>query len=171
MLKNRTGSAMAGALGGFNAHASNVVSAVYIATGQDLVLGQIVLESIVAGTKHYQSIVEIVLERFLGVGGLQNLGEHFTAVSRHQSRQIHLTRARSRSFGLNRRQDLADLNDGHVIRNLTRRLDEDGVDVAAVIPGFETDLTAFEIRDIDESRGAGSGAVGDLVEFLFLVPK
>nr|WLF00993.1 hydroxymethylglutaryl-CoA reductase [Santalum album] len=35
MLKNLAGSAMAGALGGFNAHASNIVSAVYIATGQD----------------------------------------------------------------------------------------------------------------------------------------
>lgn len=35
MLKNLTGSAMAGALGGFNAHASNIVTAVYIATGQD----------------------------------------------------------------------------------------------------------------------------------------
>ncbi|KAI4375752.1 hypothetical protein MLD38_013579 [Melastoma candidum] len=35
MIKNLTGSAMAGALGGFNAHASNIVSAVYIATGQD----------------------------------------------------------------------------------------------------------------------------------------
>ncbi|PIN14781.1 3-hydroxy-3-methylglutaryl-CoA (HMG-CoA) reductase [Handroanthus impetiginosus] len=35
MLKNLTGSAMAGALGGFNAHASNLVSAIYIATGQD----------------------------------------------------------------------------------------------------------------------------------------
>ncbi|KAK9074832.1 hypothetical protein SSX86_003151 [Deinandra increscens subsp. villosa] len=35
MLKNLTGSAMAGALGGFNAHASNIVSAVYLATGQD----------------------------------------------------------------------------------------------------------------------------------------
>nr|AFU75319.1 3-hydroxy-3-methylglutaryl-coenzyme A reductase [Aquilaria sinensis] len=35
MLKNLTGSAMAGALGGFKAHASNIVSAVYIATGQD----------------------------------------------------------------------------------------------------------------------------------------
>nr|AGQ04159.1 hydroxymethylglutaryl-CoA reductase [Lavandula angustifolia] len=35
MLKNLTGSAVAGALGGFNAHASNIVSAVYIATGQD----------------------------------------------------------------------------------------------------------------------------------------
>ncbi|KAL6561986.1 3-hydroxy-3-methylglutaryl-coenzyme A (HMG-CoA) reductase isozyme [Orobanche gracilis] len=35
MLKNLTGSAMAGAMGGFNAHASNIVSAVYIATGQD----------------------------------------------------------------------------------------------------------------------------------------
>ncbi|KAL8129529.1 hypothetical protein V2J09_018684 [Rumex salicifolius] len=35
MLKNLTGSAMAGALGGFNAHAANIVSAIYIATGQD----------------------------------------------------------------------------------------------------------------------------------------
>eukprot|EP01018_Ginkgo_biloba_P032264 Gb_20551 [translate_table: standard] len=35
MLKNLTGSAMAGAVGGFNAHASNIVSAVFIATGQD----------------------------------------------------------------------------------------------------------------------------------------
>nr|AAY68034.1 3-hydroxy-methylglutaryl coenzyme A reductase [Tilia miqueliana] len=35
MLKNLTGSAMAGALGGFNAYAGNIVSAVYIATGQD----------------------------------------------------------------------------------------------------------------------------------------
>ncbi|CAN6680644.1 unnamed protein product [Malus baccata var. baccata] len=35
MLKNLTGSAMAGALGGFNAHASNIVAAIYIATGQD----------------------------------------------------------------------------------------------------------------------------------------
>lgn len=35
MLKNLTGSAMAGALGGFNAHAGNIVSAIYIATGQD----------------------------------------------------------------------------------------------------------------------------------------
>ncbi|KAE8715126.1 3-hydroxy-3-methylglutaryl-coenzyme A reductase 1 [Hibiscus syriacus] len=35
MLKNLIGSAMAGALGGFNAHAGNIVSAVYIATGQD----------------------------------------------------------------------------------------------------------------------------------------
>lgn len=35
MLKNLTGSAVAGSLGGFNAHASNVVTAVYIATGQD----------------------------------------------------------------------------------------------------------------------------------------
>lgn len=33
--KNLIGSAMAGALGGFNAHASNVVSAVFLATGQD----------------------------------------------------------------------------------------------------------------------------------------
>ncbi|PNX90488.1 3-hydroxy-3-methylglutaryl-coenzyme a reductase 1-like protein [Trifolium pratense] len=36
MLKNLTGSAMAGALGGgFNAHGSNIVSAIYLASGQD----------------------------------------------------------------------------------------------------------------------------------------
>ncbi|XP_010061229.2 3-hydroxy-3-methylglutaryl-coenzyme A reductase 1 [Eucalyptus grandis] len=35
MLKNLTGSAVAGSLGGFNAHASNIVSAIFIATGQD----------------------------------------------------------------------------------------------------------------------------------------
>ncbi|PKA52834.1 3-hydroxy-3-methylglutaryl-coenzyme A reductase 3 [Apostasia shenzhenica] len=34
-LKNLAGSAVAGALGGFNAHASNIVTAIYIATGQD----------------------------------------------------------------------------------------------------------------------------------------
>ncbi|KAH7289704.1 hypothetical protein KP509_30G015300 [Ceratopteris richardii] len=34
-LKNLTGSAVAGALGGFNAHASNIVSAIFLATGQD----------------------------------------------------------------------------------------------------------------------------------------
>ena len=33
--KNLIGSAMAGALGGFNAHASNMVAAIFIATGQD----------------------------------------------------------------------------------------------------------------------------------------
>ncbi|KAH7660378.1 Hydroxymethylglutaryl-CoA reductase eukaryotic/archaeal type protein [Dioscorea alata] len=34
-IKNLAGSAVAGALGGFNAHASNIVTAIYIATGQD----------------------------------------------------------------------------------------------------------------------------------------
>lgn len=34
-VKNLSGSAIAGALGGFNAHAANIVSAVFIATGQD----------------------------------------------------------------------------------------------------------------------------------------
>jgi len=33
--KNLVGSALAGSIGGFNAHASNIVSAVFIATGQD----------------------------------------------------------------------------------------------------------------------------------------
>lgn len=33
--KNFIGSAMAGALGGFNAHAANILTAIYIATGQD----------------------------------------------------------------------------------------------------------------------------------------
>lgn len=32
--KNFVGSAMAGAIGGFNAHAANIVTAVFIATGQ-----------------------------------------------------------------------------------------------------------------------------------------
>ncbi|XP_057469749.1 3-hydroxy-3-methylglutaryl coenzyme A reductase 1-like [Actinidia eriantha] len=35
VLKNLVGSAVAGSLGGFNAHAANIVSAVFIATGQD----------------------------------------------------------------------------------------------------------------------------------------
>lgn len=35
VAKNLTGSALAGSVGGFNAHAANVVAAVYIATGQD----------------------------------------------------------------------------------------------------------------------------------------
>ncbi|GLT94558.1 hypothetical protein SLE2022_122940 [Rubroshorea leprosula] len=35
VLKNLVGSAVAGALGGFNAHAGNIVSAIFIATGQD----------------------------------------------------------------------------------------------------------------------------------------
>lgn len=36
MLKNLAGSAVAGAgAGGFNAHASNIVTAIFIATGQD----------------------------------------------------------------------------------------------------------------------------------------
>ncbi|KAF5280969.1 hypothetical protein FQR65_LT14907 [Abscondita terminalis] len=33
--KNMVGSAMAGSIGGFNAHASNIVTAIFIATGQD----------------------------------------------------------------------------------------------------------------------------------------
>ncbi|ODV95544.1 hypothetical protein PACTADRAFT_43110, partial [Pachysolen tannophilus NRRL Y-2460] len=33
--KNLIGSAMAGAVGGFNAHAANLVTAIYLATGQD----------------------------------------------------------------------------------------------------------------------------------------
>ena len=32
--KNLIGSAMAGAVGGFNAHAANIVTAIFIATGQ-----------------------------------------------------------------------------------------------------------------------------------------
>jgi hydroxymethylglutaryl-CoA reductase len=32
----QVGSAMAGSVGGFNAHASNIVSAVFLATGQDI---------------------------------------------------------------------------------------------------------------------------------------
>lgn len=36
--KNLVGSAMAGAIGGFNAHAANIVTAVFIATGQVITL-------------------------------------------------------------------------------------------------------------------------------------
>lgn len=35
VAKNLVGSAMAGSIGGFNAHASNIVTAIFIATGQD----------------------------------------------------------------------------------------------------------------------------------------
>ncbi len=35
VTKNLVGSAMAGSLGGFNAHASNIVAAIFLATGQD----------------------------------------------------------------------------------------------------------------------------------------
>jgi hydroxymethylglutaryl-CoA reductase (NADPH) len=35
IAKNLTGSAMAGSIGGFNAHAANIVTAIFIATGQD----------------------------------------------------------------------------------------------------------------------------------------
>lgn len=34
--KNMIGSAVAGSIGGFNAHAANIVTAIYIATGQVL---------------------------------------------------------------------------------------------------------------------------------------
>jgi hydroxymethylglutaryl-CoA reductase (NADPH) len=33
--KNLIGSAMAGSIGGFNAHAANIVAAIFLATGQD----------------------------------------------------------------------------------------------------------------------------------------
>jgi len=36
ITKNLVGSAIAGAMGGFNAHAANIVTAIYIATGQVL---------------------------------------------------------------------------------------------------------------------------------------
>lgn len=35
ITKNMMGSAVAGSIGGFNAHAANLVTAIYIATGQD----------------------------------------------------------------------------------------------------------------------------------------
>ena len=35
LTKNLVGSAMAGSIGGFNAHASNVLTAIFLATGQD----------------------------------------------------------------------------------------------------------------------------------------
>jgi hydroxymethylglutaryl-CoA reductase (NADPH) len=35
IAKNLIGSAMAGSIGGFNAHAANIVTAIFLATGQD----------------------------------------------------------------------------------------------------------------------------------------
>lgn len=35
--KNLVGSAMAGSIGGFNAHAANIVAAIYIACGQVMI--------------------------------------------------------------------------------------------------------------------------------------
>ena len=35
IAKNLIGSALAGAMGGFNAHAANIVAAIFLATGQD----------------------------------------------------------------------------------------------------------------------------------------
>jgi hydroxymethylglutaryl-CoA reductase (NADPH) len=35
VAKNLIGSAMAGSIGGFNAHAANIVAAIFLATGQD----------------------------------------------------------------------------------------------------------------------------------------
>ena len=43
--KNLVGSAMAGALGGFNAHAANVVTAIFIATGQVICVTVFVFET------------------------------------------------------------------------------------------------------------------------------
>jgi len=40
--KNMMGSAIAGSIGGFNAHAANVVTAIYIATGQVRATSQLV---------------------------------------------------------------------------------------------------------------------------------
>jgi hydroxymethylglutaryl-CoA reductase (NADPH) len=34
IAKNLTGSALAGSIGGFNAHAANIVTAIFLATGQ-----------------------------------------------------------------------------------------------------------------------------------------
>ena len=45
--KNLIGSAMAGSIGGFNAHAANIVAAIYIATGQ------------VSWHQHYSKITRI----------------------------------------------------------------------------------------------------------------
>ncbi len=44
--KNLVGSAMAGSIGGFNAHAANIVAAIYIACGQ--VMHQLTSEPFVA---------------------------------------------------------------------------------------------------------------------------
>ena len=52
--KNLVGSAMAGSMGGFNAHAANIVTAIYIATGQVSI--QTVSDSIC--TCHYDITIQ-----------------------------------------------------------------------------------------------------------------
>lgn len=97
-------------------------------------------------------------------------------MSRHYSGEIHLSRSRTRSRRGFRRQDFADLDDGDVVGNFLDGLDEEGRQISAV--GTEPDLTASQIRYVDESGGSRSssggleesggecGAVADLVDFL-----
>nr|GME08270.1 hypothetical protein PanWU01x14_356890 [Ipomoea batatas] len=73
------------------------------------------------------------------------------------------------------------MNDGDVVRNLFNGLDESCGESSSVVLRAESDLSAFQICDVDESGGAGSGAgglehsggecgaVGELVELLCAV--
>nr|GMC49806.1 histone-lysine N-methyltransferase SETD1A-like [Ipomoea batatas] len=73
------------------------------------------------------------------------------------------------------------MNDGDIVRNLFNGLDESCGESSSVVLRAESDLSAFQICDVDESGGAGSGAgglehsggecgaVGELVELLCAV--
>lgn len=67
-VKNLVGSALAGSIGGFNAHASNVVSAVFLATGQDVAQNvessqcMTMLESVNGGKELYASVTMPCIE-------------------------------------------------------------------------------------------------------------
>ena len=53
--KNLVGSAMAGSMGGFNAHAANIVTAIYIATGQ------VSIHTVSGSVSTYHYLVEVGL--------------------------------------------------------------------------------------------------------------
>ncbi|KAL3731038.1 hypothetical protein ACJRO7_027977 [Eucalyptus globulus] len=71
MLKNLTGSAMARALGGFNAHANNIVTVIYIATGQDPAQNHSQMEAVDDGKDLHVSVTMPSIEVGTVGGGTQ----------------------------------------------------------------------------------------------------
>lgn len=57
-------------------------------------------------------------------------------------------------------QYLTDLQDGDIVRHFHDRFDIKRIQIAAVIFRAKSDFTAFQISDIDISRGSGGGAGG-----------
>ena len=97
-------------------------------------------------------------------------------MSGHHGGYVRFGRTGSRSRRHVRREDLADLDDGDIVGDFFDRFDEIGVDLVVVVLGGKADLSALEVGDVDEARGARGGAgglehgggqggaVGDLVE-------